>query len=54
MANGVPGPSAGDPESDPLARTIVPLTASGQYTQATAGPEHGPRPPRPDRAGQAR
>ena len=29
------------PESDPLGRTIVPLTATGQYTQATAmpGPE---------------
>ncbi|HET9168986.1 MAG TPA: HAMP domain-containing sensor histidine kinase [Actinospica sp.] len=27
------------PEPDPLARTIVPLTASGQYTQATARAE---------------
>jgi signal transduction histidine kinase len=29
------------PEPDPLARTIVPLTATGQYTQATAVPETG-------------
>ncbi len=38
MANGVPGPAGSGPESDPLARTIVPLAASGHYTQATAVP----------------
>jgi signal transduction histidine kinase len=39
--NGVTGPSSSDPESDPLARTIVPLAASGQYTEATATPSAG-------------
>jgi signal transduction histidine kinase len=40
MEYGTPGPSADPPQAreDPSARTIVPLTASGQYTQATAVP----------------
>jgi signal transduction histidine kinase len=41
VVHGTPGPPAGDPREaphDPAARTIVPLTASGQYTQATAVP----------------
>jgi signal transduction histidine kinase len=35
-----PGSSAGDPQErrDPLARTIIPLTATGEYTQPTAVP----------------
>ena len=48
MENNPVGPPGRRPvtESDPLARTIVPLTASGQYTQATAnsdGPRHSRR-----------
>ena len=44
MENTPAGPAGRGPvtEPDPLARTIVPLTASGQYTQATATSE-GPR-----------
>ena len=41
MANGFTGSAASEPESDPLARTIVPLAASGHYTQATAVPGAG-------------
>jgi signal transduction histidine kinase len=50
VEHGTPGPSAGDPREprhDPLARTIVPLTVSGQYTRATAVPA----PSRPARRG---
>ena len=49
MAYGTPGAPGREPEPrrDPLARTIVPLTASGQYTQATAVPAQ----PRPARRG---
>jgi len=49
VAHGTPAAAAGDPDArpDPLARTIVPLTASGQYTQATAVPA----PARPARRG---
>ena len=36
MENAATGSAAAGPESDPLARTIVPLAASGHYTQATA------------------
>ena len=48
MENSPAGPPGQRPvtESDPLARTIVPLTASGQYTQDTAtsgGPRHSRR-----------